>query len=396
MKRTKKLAGIAGLMLLCLHACQQRPTTQENNSAAPAYKNYTSQPVTVTLRGNLSFGDSLQFRVQDPHDPDFIHISQIPTGEFEVRIKNLNKNEVYELQVWSKNKGESKFYFPEYEEIFFVANDKNPLTITGGAYPALDSQSDWRFYLDAQDADHRLLNEYRNEILERWKDISGQVARKVDLGRSNVRVKVPTIGEAIPKISGELIDRKEPTIATMYLIYHLNDHAQQKELYGEIYENADTDAQNSKYGVDLYNKLLKLDNMPKNLDMEKELASRNTQLLPFVPANYEQEERLLLVFWSAADLHSLQMAQATDEWMKSQSPSPITVLYFSLDHRMSQWQAASRGLELEHNFMIRTEARQPLIDKHYISHLPRAILITQSGEILDNDVDLENLSAVFD
>lgn len=394
MKNSSFYLTFIGLTVSLLFlSCQQKSSSEEEVAQA-SYQEYRPQEASVFVTGNIPIGDSIQIRIVDPHDPDFGKTIQIPDGNMNVQIDELQHNQVYFLEVWLRRPGNDYFSFFDHEEILFVAQDGAQLTLLARPYSGLETLNKWRFTLEAEGDEQALLNAYRESVLAKWAEISGQVT--VVMGASSGDVQGERMIDAQAVIAEEFVERKEPLISTMYFIFNRNDHRTRKDFYREIYDQASDEAKNSKYGIDLYNRLVRLDHARKQISLEDELIARKPTLLPFEASDFEDEKMLLVFFWSATNPASLDAAKEVLNLFNAEGQTDIVPLFFSLDRRMSQWQEATKTLGAPHSFMIRTEARQNLIDEFYIANLPRIMLIKPDGEIIESDLTRSDLPALFE
>lgn len=363
-------------LLFMFAGCGQNEDSSADGQVSELQQ-YTPQNGTVHLMGNIENAGDIGFILMAANLKDTLQTFTAPQGELAYQIEGLAVNEIYMLEISGVNvddRGANINWW--YTLPIFLENGAelslSPKPIAG----ADDYSTPYSFTIEGSGEEQ--------QFLESWyRDYS-----VVDMQESNRAARNARINQ-------EYINRESPLISTLFLISQQTDHRSNMDSYMQVYDKAPEHVKNSRYGIDLANRIYRINNYTTEIDMEELLAARTSQLYAFTPANHRDKSHWLLVFWASWDPTATIQVPTIHDLVQATGNTDIEVLYFSLDTRMSQWKPTTDEMQLPNSYMLRAEVRQQAIDQLYLTELPRYMIITPDGKVVENDLTYDELEAVI-
>lgn len=360
------------MSLLLLMACGGSDNVQKGTQEL---QQYAPQVGTVHLHGNFADAGDLEFTLLSPSRKDTISTFQAAGGELDQQLEGIPTNEVYMLEIGGQNIDDRGAALNWWYTLPLFLEDGAELQLQ--AEPIADAEvwdNPFNFSVEGAGAEQ--------SFLESWYSAYSRTGEQGGALRS-------------AQIDQEHIQKGEPLISTMFLISQQSDHRSKIDQYQALYDQAPDHVKQSKYGVDLANRIYRIHNPTDAIDVEKLFASRTSRLLPFKISDYSDKKHLLVVFWASWEAAAATEIPAARELVEQANKEDLEILYFSLDTKVSDWKPITDDWNLENSFMIRVEARQEAINQLYLTELPRYMVITPEGQVLEHDVPFENLESVI-
>lgn len=363
--------------LLFLFASCGQNEKNSSNGQVTELQQYTPQNGTAHLQGSIENAGDIGFILMAANLKDTLQTFTAPQGKLDYQIEGLAVNEVYMLEISGVNvddRGANINWW--YTVPIFLENGAELSLIPQKIAGADEYGTPFSFTIEGAGEEQ--------QFLESWyRDYSVVDMQETDRTARNTR------------INQEYINRESPLISTLFLISQQTDHRSNMDTYRQVYDRAPEHVKNSRYGIDLANRIYRITNYATEIDMDELLAARTSQLYAFTPANHADKSHWLLVFWASWDPTATIQVPTIHELVQATGNTDIEVLYFSLDTRMSQWKPTTEEMQLPNSFMLRAEIRQQTIDQLYLTELPRYMIITPDGKVIENDLGYDQLDAVI-
>lgn len=390
-KSFRVLVCCVGMLLFA--ACGQKAADQ---SQSRSLQNYTVQNGKAQLSGNISDAGQLSFNLMQDGQQEPVRSFVADNGSFDIQLDAIPVNEVYFLEVKGIAKGFSDGSVEWREAIPVFIADGATLTLVATPYEGYDSLSKLRFKIDGAGDEQDFLQEWNDTMMQKRSELDGEVTVQMNSSGAMTSKNTKDLYEnAFNKINRDFIDKAQPLISTLYLISKENDHRSRLDFYQGIYDQASTDVQQSKYGIDLYNRIFRITDHQPAINLGELLAARNSQLLPYDPASFADQEYLVLAFWASWEPGIKEVLPELGKMVPEARKDKIAVLHFSLDTKMSEWKPVTDELSLTNSYMLRAEVRQTAIDQLYLTQLPRYMIVQSDGTIIENDVPFDRLAEVI-
>ncbi|QNL49643.1 redoxin domain-containing protein [Olivibacter sp. SDN3] len=384
-------------LLLCLlltSACQNR---EKQSAKEGKEQDYTYQPekgrlTIVSETDNPELERVVLFR---DNEKDSVTSVKPEEGKFKLEVDDITANEVYFLKLTgtSTKQGTSGLKWDELVPV--LSTTSKELELVQQAFNDVGSISKVKFSIDGGGDEQELLNDWHASLVELQAEEEGQMEHYAIGGSGATKVadkKASSKSQA--SITQEFVDQQKPLISSFYLISRLGKHRQHAEDYQNLLDNASEQAQKSKYGLILAKHLDQLGAKVEQLDLEKQVVATDTRLSEIPWDSFKDRKYLLLSFWNSSDGPSAQAAKELKGAASELEPKGIDVLLIAVDDQFSKWQEAAKELDFKYNYKMRNEAKQPLVDTLYLSELPRLVLVKPDGEVVDDDLSLEQVKAL--
>lgn len=348
--------------------------SDSNQKSTQELQHYEPQIGNVHLRGSFADAGDLEFTLLSPNRKDTVSSFRAPAGELDQRLEGIMTDEVYMLEIAGQNMDDRGAALKWWYTLPVFLEDGAELQLV--AEPIADAQpwdNPFDFSVEGAGAEQ--------SFLQSWYGAYNRTADQGGISHS-------------AQIDQEFIQKGEPLVSTMFLISEQRDHRSKVDQYQAIYDQAPDHVKQSKYGVDLANRIYRIHNPTSEIDVEKLFASRTSRLLPFDINDYSDKKHLLVIFWASWEPAASQIP-AVREMVEQANKEDLEVLYFSLDTKVSEWKPVTDEWKLENSFMIRVEARQEAINQLYLTELPRYMVITPAGQVVENDVAYDDLEGVI-
>lgn len=368
---------------------------QQEETQTQTLQNYVARNGTVQISGNIEDAGQLSFNLLKEDQGEAIRSFVAENGTFDINIDNIPVNEVYYLEIKGIAKGYEDRDLEWREALPVFLEEGANLVVVASPYDGFDSFSKYKFSVEGGGEEQAFLQEWHEALMQKRSELDGQVTIQMDAaggmssGKSNT-----TYEEAYSKINKSFVEKGLPLISTLYLISKENDHRAKVDVYQDIYERSSEEAQQSKYGIDLANRIFRITQHQPAIDLPNVLTARNSQLLPYDPVVFNDQEYLILSFWASWEPGIKEKLTTVEGIVPESKKGQVSVLHFSLDTKMSEWKPVTDELSLTNSYMLRAEVRQTAIDQLYLTELPRYMIIKPDGTIVENDIPFDRLAEV--
>lgn len=372
----------------------------DSNKRGTTLQTYQPKPASTHLRGFVEGVDELHFVLFNDRQTDTMVVFSVEGGAIDVILEKIPANEVYFLEIRGRADGyeEQTVYWREVVPMY--AQDGAELELVSVETEDDYSLSNRRFHLEGGGEEQDFLESWYRAVSEKQDELDDQISHQFVIGGGQQaraqRQAIESGRQELEQINRDFIAQGKPLIATLFLISQENDHRSKVKEYEEIYDKVSAEARQTKYGIDLNNRLIRITQFNPQLDFENLLAARNSQLHNFDPASFADHEYLLITFWSSRFPQALEELPKVEELVSETGADHIAVIHFSLDAKMSAWKSASEKIELNNSYLLRAEVRQKAIDELYLTELPRYMVVKSDGTVVENDVPYEDLKEVID
>lgn len=362
------------VLIFLISACSQNEKSSSNQISL---QQYVAKTGSAKLTASLENMGDLQFILFGDNGRDTLQTFTATNGQLDHSLTNLPVNEVYFLEIEGAKPDDRGVDIKWWYNFPIFLEDGAELALNHKDNPNTDVYvTPYHFYVENGSEEQKYLEAWHADYL-----FDDQVETRT--------------AEQIAKINQDYISKETPLVSNLYLIYRQSDHRSNMDAYQSVYENAPEHAKNSKYGIDLANRIYRIQNHVEQIDVAGLLASRTSQLYPFDPETYADKDHLLLVFWASWEPTAAIQVPNIQELVNKTGQSGVEVLYFSLDTKMSLWKPMTEDLALDNSFMLRAEIRQQAIDELYLTELPRYMIITPDGQVIENDLAYEDLESAI-
>lgn len=394
--RYQSLLILSALIAVLAWSCG---SGSNSNKKDATLQNYQAKPASTHLRGYIDGVEELHFVLFNDRRTDTMVVFSVAGGAVDVILEKIPANEIYFLEIRGKAEGyeDQGVYWREVVPMY--ARDGSELELVAVDDEEGASLSNRRFHLEGGGEEQDFLEAWHRAITEKMEELDDEVTLEYTIGssrevRSN-RQAAESRRQARERINQEFIGQGKPLVATLFLISQGNDHRSKVDEYSEIYDKASAEVQQTKYGIDLNNRLIRITQFNPQLDFENLLSARTAQLANFDHAAYADREYLVITFWSSRFPQALEELPAVEKMIPETRTNEISVIHFSLDAKMSAWKAASEEIGLSNSYLLRAEVRQDAIDELYLTELPRYMIVKSDGTVIENDVPFEDLEEVI-
>ncbi|MFC3200159.1 thioredoxin family protein [Parapedobacter deserti] len=330
-------------------------------------------------------------RLLNDRQRDTLAITTVANGIFTLEAKQLALKEVYFLEIKGKStrRGTSGLDWTEYVPVFFEKPGA-ALSLSQRSFDHPGSISKTEFSIAGDSDEQQLLNRWQHALNRRQADMEEKMVHYV-LGMSGSE-KVAAVAEkdTAVDVTHRFIQQRKPLVASLFLAYASNTHRKYVDDYAALYDTVSVAAKRTKYGIDLRQRLDRI-SAPVEQLKPTQLAAVDPGLQRLAWDDFDTCKYLLLSFWNSMDKRAHTVVKQVEDKASELAQRETAVIHLSMDSKLSQWKKMSQSLNLQHNYKLRNEAQQPLVDRLYMTELPRMVLIQPGGKVIDADVSLDGL-----
>lgn len=373
-------------------ACQHREKQHEKQSDEKQKYVYTPEKGILSISSKTSNSEIKKVSLFKDDEKDSI-LSVVPEkGEFRLKLDTANLNEVYFLKLvgQSTKRGTSGLTWEALIPI--LASPSVELELVQKAFNHPGSISKVAFSIQGGGEEQALLNDWHTALAALEAEEEGQM-QSYTLGGTGV-TKVAgkkKLSKTPASITEDFIQKKQPLVSSFYLLSRAGKQRQYADEYQGLLKQASTVVKQSKYGLDFAQRLEKVQTKIKQLDLPKEVVATDARLSEIPWSSFNDRKYLLLSFWNSADEVSAKAIKQLEKDAPDLEKKGIDVLPISMESQFSKWKENTEGLGFKYSYRMRNEAQQDLINTLYLSELPRFVLVKPSGEVIDDDFNLERL-----
>lgn len=379
------------VLLLFLFACQS-PSRDTDRNTDGRYA-YHPKAGNFSIVSDIPNPEITTARLLDDRRQDSLAAATIADGRLTLDASQLPLNEVYFLEISGKSNrtGTSGLDWTEYVPIFFD-KDGTKLNVGQRSFDHPGSISGVKFSVLTDGDEQQLLNEWQNALNDRQADEEGRMVHYTLGGSGSKKVDTGDEQQADEDgITQRFIQQEKPSIASLFLAYTSNSHRKYAAEYEALYGAVSGEARQTKYGVDLRQRLDRIGNPVRRIALATQLVAVDPGLNRLKWSDFDTYDYLLLAFWNSMDKAAHADVKQLEDQAHALEQQETAVIHISVDSRLSQWKKMSQPLNLRHNYKLRNEVQQPLIDSLYMTELPRYVLIQPDGNVIDADVSLDEL-----
>lgn len=395
MKIIRLYPFFALFLLSLVFGCQEKSSEQENQDAKIA--SYQPKLGTLRIQSDVMNSEMNSVKLLNDKLSDSLAAIEPEKGKFTLVVEELPLQEVYFLEISGKSsrKGTSGLVWRERVPVYL--EEQTAITLESKPFEHPGSISKAKFFIADASDEQQLLNDWQDALNEQQAEIEGRMEH-FSLGMSGA-TKIE--GKEAPEEEGEaditrrFLQKKEPLIASLFLAYRSNEHRKHLEDFQTLYQIVSEQSRETKYGVDLGQRLDRIMNPIEQLDLSGQVVATDERLKDIPWENFERYNYLLLAFWNSGDKASHTAIQEIEEQAGTFEQQQTAIIHISLEDRFSSWQKNNQSMKLENSYKIRNEARQAVIDSLYITALPRYVLVQPDGRVVDADVSMEELPGLL-
>lgn len=395
MRQLTYLLGFLWALVACQGASDKNVMAPAIPDPSTVYNPYRSK---ITIKSNIDYPTGFQATLYDDRERDELASVIAEDGTFVMGIPNIAMNEVYFLKLTGERSafGRNGLAWEERVPIYATSGSQT-YELLSKPYAGIESVSKARFYIEG-DGVQETLNGWQEKINNYTATLENEIAQQVTLGRitsTNKLSRRETLNEGLTRISKEFVFADNPNLVSVFLIYRQNDHRQQYDAYKRVYSQVPITAQQSKYGADLSRRFAKIDTPIDSLVLNGRSILADGRLMPLDTAALGEYSYWLLYFWSTRNNTSISGIPEIYRAIGEQQSDHIVPVFISVDEVFSHWRGRSEELGLEHSYLIRRESRQAMVNALYLDEVPRMLLIRPDGVVVEEDLDLQELSAIL-
>ncbi|WP_170845716.1 DUF4369 domain-containing protein [Parapedobacter composti] len=353
--------------------------------------------VTGNINDLQTASEIRYIKLLDDRKRDSLATAALTNGSFTLTAR-LPMHEVYFLEIAGKStrRGTSGLDWKEHIPVYLEGGSE--LTLQHQPFNHDGSISKAKFSIAGGGEEQQLINDWQNALNDAWAEKESQMEH-FSLGAGGATKLTDTkndSGNREADITQGFIQQKRPLVTSLFLIYTTNEHRQYATDYRALHEAVSSHARQTKYGIDLAQRLDRILSPVQRLDPETQLMAVNKGLAPINWEGFSHFDFLLLSFWKSGDKGQHTEILRLEKQAPALDALKTAVIHLSVDHRFTTWEKLSEPLNLQHNYKIRKEALQPLIDSLYLTDLPRYVLIRPNGDMLNADVAIEHLPDILE
>src|SRR5690554_822763 len=271
------LLGLAGFFAMSCGSDQQGGVSEP--------RVYQPTSGVTQLEASIDGLDELRFVLLNDQQTDTMLTFTTTNGYFDVTLERIPADEIYFLEIRGQAAGYEEQGGVEWREIVPIfARDGATLQLAATPNDTTASLSKLDFFIEGGGEEQDFIQSWHDTYIQKRDELDDQITHEFVLGGRQVRSQRNARDEAqaqLDNITREYIEQGKPLASTMFLISQGNDHRSKVEEYSSLYENANSEVRDTKYGIDLNNRLHRITQYNPNLDFKNLLAARNSQLLPF-------------------------------------------------------------------------------------------------------------------
>ena len=381
------------ILLLPVFACQEISRRQQADTPSQIFYSYSPEYATLRITSDINNPEITGIRLLNDKRTDSLATAEAKNGNFILDVDNLPLHEVYFLEIKGRSarKGTSGLNWTEHVPIYFEEHAKPSLQQRFFDHPGSISKAS--FFISGGSQEQEALNNWQKALTNRQAEIEGKMSHYTlsISGATKVSDKDDHTENDEGNITQQHLQEKKPLVASLFFTYISNDHRAYFSDYLNLYMSLPPESQQTKYGVDLIQRLDRIRAPIERLDPATQIAAVDPLLTPINWDNFHAYRYLLLSFWDNENKASHEAIKQLEAQSTQFEQWGTALIHLSVNRRFSRWKSTSTSMNLKHNYKLRNQVQQPLIDFLYMTTLPRYVLIQPTGEVIDADVPLDKL-----
>ncbi|WP_134088867.1 thioredoxin family protein [Olivibacter sp. XZL3] len=384
------------LILICFllaTACQHRKQQQdEQGSANKQDYTYTPEKGALVVISETANPEMNKVSLFKDNEKDSITSMAAENGKFKLQLDTANLHEVYFIKIEGKStkRGTSGLAWEAVVPVLAVPS--TTLELVQKPFNHAGSISKVAFSIQGGGEEQALLNDWHTALATLEAEDEGQVQQYAIGGAGVTKVAgKKQLAKTPGSITEDFIGKQKPLISSFYLLSRAGKERQYAKEYQNVLEQAPDPVKRSKYGLDFAKRLALLQTKVKQLDLEKEVVATDVRLSEIPWDSFKDRKYLLLSFWNSADQASASAVKQLEKAAPDLAEKGIDILPISMESQFSKWKENVKSFDFKHNYRMRNEAQQDLINTLYLSDLPRFVLVKPNGEVIDDDFNIEQL-----
>ncbi len=381
--------GILLFCLLLMSACQnpKQPGVQEKDQK----QDYVYEPQKGALRivSTVTNPEIKRVTLFRDNEKDSVTSVVPESGKFTLSAEDIAANEVYFLKLTGVSAKQGTSGLSWEERVPVLALPSGELELTQQAFNHAGSISKVKFSVQGGGDEQQLLNDWQTALVELQAEEDGKMEHFTLKPSGATKVAGKQGSSRNPaSVTQDFIREQKPLISSLYLISRYGKHRQYAKDYQAILDKSTDPVKSSKYGLDLARHLDRIQTKVQQLDLEKQVVATDARLAEIPWDSFKDRKYLLLSFWNSSNQSAVKAMQELKSAAPELESKGIDVVLISMESQLSTWRDASKDLNFKYNYKMRNEAQQDLIDTLYLSELPRLVLVTPDGEVIDDDLSL--------
>ena len=381
------------LLLLPIFACQGISRKQQADTRSQISYSYSPEYATLRIISDLNNPELTGIKLLNDKRADSLATAETENGSFIRVVDDLPLHEVYFLEIKGRSarKGTSGLSWVEHVPVYF--EEKAELSLQHSFFDHPGSVSKTSFFINGGGQEQQSLNDWQEALTNRQAEIEGKMSHYTlgMAGATKVSDRDDHTENGEGNITRQHLLQKKPLVASLFLTYISNDHRAYFSDYLDLYMSLPPESQQTKYGIDLIQRLDRIRAPIQHLDPAIQVAAVDPLLTPINWGDFHAYRYLLLSFWDNEDKASHEAIKQLEAQSTQFEQSGTALIHLSVNRRFSRWKSTSTSMNLRHNYKLRNQVQQPLVDSLYMTTLPRYVLIQPTGEVVDADVSLDKL-----
>ncbi|SEL81052.1 thioredoxin-like domain-containing protein [Parapedobacter koreensis] len=379
-------------LFTCSVGCQS--TSTENGTEA-AYATYEPTMGTLRIVSDVDNPEITSIKLLNDKKKDSLGTAMSQNGKFTLTVNHLPMQEVYFLVIngTSTRSGTSGLGWTEYVPVYLEKSNAH-LTLGHRFFDHPGAISKAKFSIQGGSDEQELLNDWQEALNDQQADAEGRAVQYTFGSGMADHEQGDTASQGMD-ITQRFIRQKRPLAVSLFLAYTTNTHRRHMTAYKELYHAVPDQARQTKYGIDLIQRLDRITNPIQQLHPTTQIIAVDEGLKRVSWSDFDAYNYLLLCFWNSMDKAAHADIKRIEAQATAFKPQETALIHLSVDSRFSQWKKMSPSLNLRYNYKLRNEVQQPLIDSLYLTELPRYVLIQPDGKVVDAAVSPETLNRLF-
>lgn len=382
----------AFMMLLPILACQESSYKQTVGSAQKISYSYRPKFATLHISSDINNPEITAIKLLNDKRTDSLATAKTENGAFVLVVDSLPIHEVYFLEIMGRSvrSGTSGLSWTEHVPVYLEERTEARLEQRSFDHPGSISKTS--FFIGGGSDEQEALNDWQAALNGRQAEIDGRISNHASGMAGSDHVSDDEHPDDDEKnITQEHLQQKKPLVASLFLCYISNDHRAQFSDYLDLYMSSPPEFQQTKYGIDLIQRLDRIRAPIQHIDPATQITAVDPLLTPINWDGFQTYRYLLLSFWDTEDRAYHKDIKQLEAQSAQFEQSSIALIHLSVNRRFSRWKSTSTPMNLKHNYKLRNQAQQAVIDSLYLTTLPRYVLMQPTGEVIDADLSLDKL-----
>ncbi len=383
------------LVLSCLMvnlACQQSEKKEEPEEPSNAFV-YQPKQGTFMLVSEAENPEVESVSLFSDNQKDSIASAKIDNGKFSMEQSGLNMNEVYFLRIKGKSTKRGTSGIAWQEVVPVLAQEGKELKLAAQPFNDVGSISKVKYTIEGGGEEQEVLNHWHSALVDLEAEKGSETASYTLGGGGATKVSSGKKSTSPESLTEDFTLKQDaPMVSTFFLITESGKFRQHQDRYQKLLDQASENVRSSKYGIRAAKHLDRLQSGVKSLNLKEQIRATDTRLQEIPWEEYADKQYLLLSFWNSADAASSSAAAALEQRSEELDGKGVALLHISVENQFTKWQEAAKENKFKNSFKMRNEAQQPLIDTLYLTDLPRLILVKTDGEVMEDDMTMEEVN----